>query len=134
MFLLMTGAMFSRILLSNYIFKEIKPMGMYMEMRQIHMFCTYWAFVVMSLHLGIHWNMATNIIGKLFCHLGTFYKWLTRGSAFVISAYGIYAFDKRQIGAYLFMKMHFAFYDYAEAVMHFIMDYLAVMVLISVLG
>lgn len=134
MFLLMAGAMFSGILLSNYIFKVIKPVGMYMEIRQIHMFCTYWGFVVMSLHLGIHWNMAINIVGKLFCHSGTFFKWLAKSSAFLISGYGIYAFWKRQIGAYLFMKMHFAFYDDTETVMYFIMDYLAVMVLIAVLG
>ena len=32
------------------------------------------------------------------------------------------------------MKMHFVFYDYTENVMFFMLDYLAVMILIAVAG
>ncbi len=65
MFILMMGSMISGILLSNYIFKWIKISGTYVTARQIHMFCAYWGLVVMSLHLGFHWNIAVAMAGRL---------------------------------------------------------------------
>lgn len=56
MFVLMIGSMVSGILLSNHIFKDIYIVGTSMRARQVHMFCAYWGFTVMSVHLGIHWN------------------------------------------------------------------------------
>lgn len=88
----------------------------------------------MSLHLGLHWNIAVNMVVKLFDNFCVCYKWVSKISAFLISGYGIYAFLKRQIGDYLFLRMHFAFYDYKEQVLYFIMDYLTVMILIAVIG
>ena len=61
-------------------------------------------------------------------------KWGARLIALVVAGYGIFAFHKRQIGEYLLMKMHFVFYDYTENVMFFMLDYLAVMILIAVAG
>ena len=40
----------------------------------------------------------------------------------------------RQIGDYLIMRMHFVFYDYEEGVFPFLIDYLAVMILIAFIG
>lgn len=31
----------------------------------VHMFCAYWGFVFMSLHLGIHWRVFVGRMGKL---------------------------------------------------------------------
>lgn len=63
MLILIMGSMISGILLSNHIFKWIKISGTYMTARQIHMFCAYWGLVVMSLHLGFHWNIAVAMVG-----------------------------------------------------------------------
>ena len=65
MLILIMGSMISGILLSNHIFKWIKISGTYMTARQIHMFCAYWGLVVMSLHLGFHWNIAVAMAGRL---------------------------------------------------------------------
>ena len=40
----------------------------------------------------------------------------------------------RQIGDYLIMRMHFAFYDYEKGIFPFLLDYLAVMILIAFIG
>ena len=40
----------------------------------------------------------------------------------------------RQIGDYLIMRMHFVFYDYEKGIFPFLMDYLAVMILIAFIG
>ena len=154
MLLLMLGSMASGILLSTHIFKDINIAGTSMAARQVHMFCAYWGFAVMSVHIGMHWNMAVTMAGKLFKEppvlRGEYQKVqnIFREPdkflriiisifiliALVVAGYGIFAFHKRQIGEYLLMKMHFVFYDYTENVMFFMLDYLAVMILIAVAG
>ena len=126
--------MISGILLSSHIFKAVRIAGTTMIARQIHMFCAYWGLVVMSLHLGLHWNMVVIMTGKLFKSNRVYRVWLARWAALMVGIYGIYAFNKRQIGAYLLMKVHFVFYDYTENVLFFILDYVAVMALIAMIS
>ena len=52
----------------------------------------------------------------------------------LISAYGVYAFIKRGIGDYLLMKVMFAFFDFGEARIRFLLDYVSVMVLVASIG
>lgn len=65
-FVLMIGSMISGILLSNHIFTFIKISGVAMWARKVHMFCAFWGFVVMSLHMGMHWGMVVGMTGRLF--------------------------------------------------------------------
>ncbi len=134
MLVLMAGSMISGILLSDHIFQMIKINGTYMTARQIHMFCAYWGLMVMSLHLGIHWNMVVAMTGRLFKKASAIRTWIVRSIAAVAAGYGIYAFGKRQIVDYLFLKMHFVFYDYEEGVFPFLIDYLTVMILLAFIG
>ena len=98
------------------------------------MFCAYWGLVVMSLHLGFHWNIAVAMAGRLWEHPSVIRTWAARSVATTIAGYGLYAFYRRQIGDYLLMRMHFVFYDYEEGVFPFLIDYLAVMILIAFIG
>ena len=120
MLILIMGSMISGILLSNHIFKWIKISGTYMTARQIHMFCAYWGLVVMSLHLGFHWNIAVAMAGRLWKSPSVIRKWVARFVAVVIAGYGLYAFYRRQIGDYLIMRMHFVFYDYEKGIFPFL--------------
>ena len=52
----------------------------------------------------------------------------------VISAYGIYAFIKRQFPDYMFMKTAFVFFDFGEPRIFFFLDYITVMVLFAMVG
>ena len=58
----MLGSMISGIILSRYVFKSIRIMGVAVLMENVHMICAYWGFVMMALHLGFHWNMFINMI------------------------------------------------------------------------
>ena len=119
MLILIMGSMISGILLSNHIFKWIKISGTYMTARQIHMFCAYWGLVVMSLHLGFHWNIAVAMAGRLWEHPSVIRTWAARSVATT---------------DYLIMRMHFVFYDYEKGIFPFLLDYLAVMILIAFIG
>ena len=119
--LMMVGAMVSGIVLSEYIFSGLHIRGWTALAQQAHLFCSYWGFVLMSLHLGLHWSMvlaaARHLSQKrLFRCLG----WLT-------ALYGIFAFWKRELPDYLFLRTHFVFFDYEEPVLFFFADYLAIM-------
>ena len=60
--------------------------------------------------------------------------WAARSVATTMAGYGLYAFYRRQIGYYLIMRMHFVFYDYEKGIFPFLLDYLAVMILIAFIG
>ena len=90
----------------------------------------YWGFVLMSIHAGTH-------LKPLFEKLGKKGKTVKTASTLLLSLiclYGIYAFFKRQIPSYLFLQTMFAFFDFSESRLLFILDYLAVMILFSMLG
>ena len=134
MLVLMAGSMISGIVLSNHIFKMVRIDAAYGMAGQIHMFCAFWGFVVMSLHLGIHWNIVVIMTGRLWKTPSMVRKWAARIVAIVAAGYGAYAFGKRQFSDYLLMKTHFLFYDYTAGIVPFVADYLAVMVFLAFLG
>ena len=80
------------------------------------MTCAYWGFVLMSLHLGIHWGIMTGITGKMFQKPSSVRRWTARIVGAGIAVYGIYAFAKRDILSYMMMQVHFVFFDYLEPV------------------
>ena len=130
MLVLMLGSMVSGVLLSNHIFRAVRIAGISMAARQVHMFCAYFGMLVISVHLGLHWKMVVNMTGKLFLYPSAKRTWIARAIAILLAGYGVYAGHKRQIGAYLLMKMHFVFYDYTENVLFFVFDYMALMAFI----
>lgn len=114
----------SGILMSRYVLKSVSIIGASFWARKIHMLCAYWGFVFMSLHIGFHWRMIT---GKMMKKLPSALNIITKISGFAFSAYGLYAFFKRKIPDYLFMRSSFAFFDKSESLILFILDYTAVM-------
>ena len=55
--LTMLGLMVSGVILSNHVFAFLPISGGMSFARLLHMASAYWGFVLMSLHLGLHWNM-----------------------------------------------------------------------------
>lgn len=121
------GSMISGIILSRHVFTFLGIRGLSGPARFIHMTCAYWGFVLMSLHLGIHWGMMTGMAGRMFKKTSSARKWIARLAAFGIAAYGVWAFVKRDILSYMLMQVHFVFFDYEEPVIFFILDYMAAM-------
>lgn len=130
----MLGSMISGIILSRHIFSFLNIRGFSGPARIMHMTCAYWGFVLMSLHLGIHWGIMTGMAGKLFKQPSAVRKWIARLAGFGIAAYGVWAFIKRDILSYMLMQVHFVFFDYEEPVIFFILDYMAAMGLFVLIG
>ncbi len=60
--------------------------------------------------------------------------WVFRIIALIIAGYGVYAFVKRDIGSYLLIQNQFAFFDFEEPIVQFLLDYIAVLGLFTAIG
>lgn len=77
--------------------------------RQAHLALSHWSFVLVGVHLGLHFGIITSKIKSkpVKIALGV----LTGG----VSVYGFYLFIKANLFDYMFLKIPFAFLDYEKA-------------------
>ena len=111
--LCMVGAMVSAVIISRTVFAFLPAVGNAAFGRTLHLLSVYWGFVCMALHLGVNWLA----IGAL-----------------AVSAYGFFAFLCRRLPDYLFLRTHFAYFDFEEPLIFFYLDYLCIMVLFAFVG
>lgn len=133
-FICMIGSMVSGIILSRYVFDAVHITGASASARTVHMLGAYWGFVLMSIHLGFHWNIMLAMARKAFSKASSRQTIILRVIAVFIAMYGAIAFVKRDIWNYMILKNHFAFFDFTEPVIFFLLDYLAVMALFVFIG
>lgn len=128
-FLAMIVQMYSSIVISRYVFDFLPINGGLAFARKLHILGAYWGFILMSLHIGLHWNMVIGIMKKTL-HTKKASKvcsGILTAAGFMIAGYGVFAFLKREFFTYLFLKSEFVFLDYAEPIILFYIDYLAIM-------
>lgn len=130
----MLGSVVSGIVLSRYALSFLPIRGGQSWARTVHMLCAYWGFIVISLHLGLHWNIMLGMAEKIFHKSSALRTWAARAVGLSIAGYGVYAFVRRQIGSYMFLKIQFVFFDYEEPLIWFLLDYIAVMGLFVLIG
>lgn len=125
--LCMAGSMVSGVILSRHALSFLPITGGSSFARSLHMLSAYWGFVWMSLHLGLHWSMMMAMAGRAFQNVSHACTWALRILAVVIAAYGVYAFVKRSIADYMFLRSQFVFFDFEEPLFFFLLDYVAAM-------
>lgn len=130
----MLGSMISGIVLSRHLLSFIPSFISSSLARELHMLSAYWGFVFMSLHLGFHWSMMMGMAKKLTKKPSALRTWTLRIIAVLIAGYGVYAFVKRDIGSYLLLQNQFAFFDFEEPIIRFLLDYTAIMGLFVAIG
>ena len=111
------------ILMSKHLFSFLPTANLSAAVRAIHLPLANWGFVLMCVHAGTHLEKP---LRKL--------PGAGKAAFALIAAYGCYAFVKRQLPAYMFLKTSFVFFDYSEPRVFFFLDYLTVMVLFALLG
>lgn len=125
----------SGIMLSNQLYTFLPRIrGAAAIARNVHLVCAYLNFMLMSLHLGMHWNTMISTMGRNHKERSDIRIWGVRILAFIIAAYGIFVFVKRQIGEYLLLRTHFVFFDFSEPIVLFFLDYIAIMGLFVFIG
>ena len=98
------------------------------------MVSTAWGYLLMSMHLGMHWGMVVGMTHRRFPVKGKWPGFIARGIAFLLAAYGIYALITRQLVERMFLLMEYAFFDFDESAVHFFLDYLCILILFAALS
>ena len=127
MILSVVASAVSGIILSEHLYTFLNISKGTWAARSVHMVCAYLNLILMSLHLGLHWNSMVNAMGKKTWMKNRTGLLIFRLTGVMIAVYGIFAFIKRQIGEYLFLRTHFLFLDSTEPIIFFFLDYVAIM-------
>ncbi len=120
----------SGILISKHFYTTIRVPKFTAGAREIHLFCAYWFMVLMCVHAGTHLAVPLRRLRQ---------KNKRAESALIIAAvigsvYGMTAFVKRDFPSYMTLQQKFVFLDLNQSKLLFFMDYIAIMVLFSVIG
>ena len=135
LFAVMIGMMVSGIILSRTVFAFLPVSGGVAMARSLHIFCGFWCFVLMSLHLGLHWNMIfVKMIKPMIMTKMVNEKKenpqklrILRILAGIIALYGLWSFIKNQFLMYMLGISSFAFFDFERPVILYVTEYLAIM-------
>lgn len=121
----MFALMYSGIVLSRHVFSFLQVKSGLALARRLHILGSYWGFLLMGLHLGLHWNM---VLGKW----KKKHRMDSKGGRIIfflaglaVALYGGWVFVKRDFVTYLFLRSEFVFLDYEESKILFYIEYLA---------
>lgn len=125
----MLAQMYSGIVMSRHVFAFLPIKSGMALARKLHILGAYWGFLLMSVHLGLHWNMFLSMAKK---KAGTEKPSRARAAVLFLAGalaavYGIYVFVNRDFATYLFLRTEFVFLDYQEPAWSFYLDHICVM-------
>lgn len=115
--------LYSGVIMSQYVFEFLRIDGGTAIARRLHLLTSYWGFLLMSVHIGLHWSMILGMAGIKKMNASRIPSLM----GLAIAAYGVYAFIKRKFPTYLFLQTEFVFFDYNEPKILFYLDYLSIM-------
>ena len=125
----------SGIIMSRYAFSFLQITGGAGTARTVHLLTSYWGFVLMSFHAGLHGQMVVQAIRKtLLPKSSKCAGAVLTLMAVMTAACGVYAFIRRQFANYLFLKVPFVFFDFDEPRIYFMVDYISIMLLFAFAG
>lgn len=125
-FVSMICLMISGIILSNSFGLIRIHMGKAFA-RQLHMLSSYWGFVIISLHLGLHWGMFMRMVRKRIKLLSKAQIFFVRIAACVIALIGLSSFINNEIASYMLLTREFAGFDMTKGLAGFLAEYTAMM-------
>lgn len=120
---------YSGIVLSRHVFAALPISGPMATARSMHMAASYWGFVLMSVHLGMHWGMIVGMFRRLLKgrKLPNVSVWGLRLASIVIAGYGLVCFIQKDIASYMFLKNQFVFFDFEQSALSVFIEYIAMM-------
>lgn len=118
---------YSGMIMSRHVFAALPINGPMATARIMHLVASYWGFVLMSVHLGMHWGMVLGILRRLWIKKAGGEKPL-RLIAVAAAGYGAYCFYKTNIISYMFLKSQFVFFDFEQGALSVFVEYVAIMI------
>lgn len=122
------------VLISQSLFRGLAFGGA--TVRDLHILAAYWALVIVSIHLGLHWSIVTNTLRRLLAIRQS--SWplqaLMRAAALVIAAYGVLSSLENDIGSKLILLPTMQFWDFNENTIGFFVQHASIIGLYVVLA
>lgn len=120
--------MLSGLTMSKFLpFLNVMTTGM---ARSLHMMTSYWGFLLMAVHLGLHIH---GMLMPLKNKMNDRSIWLQRFVMFVLpyglSIYGALMLIRHQLIAYLFHLQEFVYFDESIGIVRFLIQYFSIFVL-----
>lgn len=124
----MPALLVSGVFLSRDVFAALGLKGG-LSAQKLHILTAYWGLILMSAHIGMHWEMIMGALRKATrtAPMNRSRVLLLRVAGTAAALYGAYAFFKREFGPKLLLQNTFDFWNYDEPVVFFFIDYIAVM-------
>lgn len=124
--LLLSGVMLSRTV---FAFMDLNG-GLFA--RKLHMLSTYWGFILMSVHLGMHGDIIMAAVRTMvkMTSANRSRTFALQIMAALLALYGVHAFFSREIGTKLILYYTFDFWNYDQSPVIFFVDYLSIMGLV----
>ena len=123
--------MFSGMAMSGYVFKWLPLPLSSSTARSIHLMVSYAVYLVMSMHIGLHFGLVIGKAGRKVSGMKKPWRgiitWASRIIALLVAVYGLLALFSRKLLSYISGNVKFAFFDYEESVISFYLDYAAIM-------
>lgn len=111
------GCMVSGMIVSQHIF-TIGRGGTIEFGRRLHLVMTAWSFILMSVHLGLHWSSFVGMVGKIKVSnkAKKILRTICRVVVLILCLYGAYLFAERRFWEELFHLIDYQKeYDYSKA-------------------
>ena len=120
---------FSGIVMSQHVFAALSIRGPTATARSMHMAASYWGFVLMSMHMGMHWSQVLGALRRVYKDKKTsgIFTWGLRLAAILIAGYGLLCFIQKDIVSYMFLKNQFVFFDFEQNALSVFKEYIAMM-------
>ena len=112
---------FSGMSMSNHAVPFLYGMSGMIFARTLHLALSYWSFILMGLHLGLHLPAMTAKIRP-----GKAWKVILTGIFTVLAGIGLWLFMKNGIPGYISFRTHVAFFDYDKAAVLVFLENLAI--------
>ena len=107
------GCIVSSVLISSTVFAWMNASGA-MTGRTIHLIATSWTFILMSVHLGLHWAVFVGMTKRIKMPelAATIIKWILRVVVLAVGIYGVVVFVQRAFYEELFLLTEFKQFNY----------------------
>jgi hypothetical protein len=90
--------------------------------RRLHLAMSYWAFVLISMHIGFHIN-AVKLPKPVFAKIAVV------AAAMLFSGYGLFEFVQQKFAGVMFFRQAYGVWDYEKSAILHVVAYLAIMYL-----
>ena len=122
------GSLLSGLILSQYVL-DFLSLGWGQELaRMLHLPCAFWSFLLMGLHLGLHWS---GVMGQARRMAGLYGLSRMRTAVLrlmgaAIACCGLLAFFRSGFSDYLLLRTHFLFFPPGQTAARFLANYFAI--------